>query len=93
MQAAYGLKPNLNEDALQVVRQDLKFRQEPFEWVYDGLKPLLLDEVLTSQKGMHISLAAVYTATGRRLGLQLLPQQVPSSGQLHSASLSKQCII
>ena len=35
---------------LQVLFQEHKFRQVPFEWVYDGLAPVLLPCVLESRK-------------------------------------------
>lgn len=61
---------------LQIVHGELKYRQEPYEWVYDGLHPLLLDSVLKSREGIHISLAALYCALGRRLGCTILPEIV-----------------
>ena len=70
------------------MHQDLKFRQEPFEWVYDGLSPLLLDEVLANKKGMSASLAALYTAVGRRLGFHLIPECAPNTGH-HIVSFKK----
>ena len=32
-----------------VLRHTLKFRQEPFEWVYQGYAPLLLPSVVSSR--------------------------------------------
>lgn len=53
---------------------ELSYRQEPYEWVYDGLSPLLLDAVAGSCEGIHISLAALYCAVGRRLACSILPE-------------------
>lgn len=47
----------------------MHFRQEPFEWVYDGLKPLLLPDVVRNRKGMSVSLATLTICVLRRLGL------------------------
>jgi hypothetical protein len=45
----------------------------PFEWVYDGMKPLLLPEVLKRRKGAPAAVAVAAAAVGRRLGVPLLP--------------------
>ena len=47
---------------------------QPYEWVYDGLKPLFLDSLFDTKKGIHISLAALYCAVGRRLECPILPE-------------------
>ncbi|KAF6251695.1 hypothetical protein COO60DRAFT_1558044, partial [Scenedesmus sp. NREL 46B-D3] len=67
-----------------------RLRCDPFEWVYDGLAPLLLPQVLQTRKGLPLSLAVVAGAVARRLGmpLQLLcadDSQLPgtASGELH----------
>lgn len=57
--------------AVQVLFQQAKLRNAPFEWVYDGLAPALLPQVLKRSKGMPLSLALVAAAVGRRLGMQL----------------------
>jgi len=57
--------------AVQVLFQQAKLRNAPFEWVYDGLAPALLPQVLQRSKGMPLSLALVAAAVGRRLGMQL----------------------
>lgn len=55
----------------KVLFQQAKLRNAPFEWVYDGLAPALLPQVLQRSKGMPLSLALVAAAVGRRLGMQL----------------------
>ena len=57
--------------------------------MYDGLKPLYLDSVLQTNKGMHISLAALYCAVGRRLNVTLIPEIAPLAGTPHACSLSR----
>ncbi|KIY97887.1 hypothetical protein MNEG_10072 [Monoraphidium neglectum] len=47
---------------------DLKFKHEPLEWVYDGLAPLMLPDVLRRRKGIPIALALAAAALARRLG-------------------------
>ena len=49
------------------------FRYEPFEWVYDGLAPLLLPDVLRKRRGVPISLAVVLCGVAHRLGLTAVP--------------------
>lgn len=36
-------------EAAEAALQALAFRQEPFEWVYEGFKPLLLPHVVSSR--------------------------------------------
>ncbi len=61
-------------DHVQVICGDMELKIQPYEWVYDGLKPLFLDSVFDIKKGIHISLAALYCAVGRRLECPLLPE-------------------
>ena len=63
---------------LQVLAKGEGFRQKPFEWNYEGLKPLLLHEVLASRRGMTLSLCILFSCVARRLGLVLTP--VPATG-------------
>lgn len=58
----------------KVICEEGDIKQQPYEWVYDGLKPLLLDNVLETHKGIHISLAALYCAVGRRLSCYVIPE-------------------
>ena len=57
----------------QVIYTDNKFKYEPFEWVYEGMKPLLLEDVLRMRKGTPAALAMAVAAVGRRAGIPLLP--------------------
>jgi hypothetical protein len=54
-----------------VLFKQLRFRCEPVEWVYDGLAPVLLPEVLQRRKGIPLSLCLVVVAVGMRLGMPL----------------------
>ena len=54
-----------------------KFRYKPFEWLYEGLDPLLLQPVLEKRQGIPLTLAVLYCSVGLRLGIPLLPQRVP----------------
>ena len=65
----------------EVLYRQHRLRYEPFEWVYDGLQPLLLPEVLKRRKGAPIVLAGLAAAVGRRLGLPLLPVPGESAEQ------------
>eukprot|EP00208_Stichococcus_sp_RCC1054_P005258 CAMPEP_0206139132 /NCGR_PEP_ID=MMETSP1473-20131121/4861_1 /ASSEMBLY_ACC=CAM_ASM_001109 /TAXON_ID=1461547 /ORGANISM="Stichococcus sp, Strain RCC1054" /LENGTH=376 /DNA_ID=CAMNT_0053532783 /DNA_START=301 /DNA_END=1431 /DNA_ORIENTATION=+ len=51
--------------------QKRKFRNYPFEWVYDGLDPARLRCVLKTTKGMPLTLGALYTQVGTMLGVDL----------------------
>ncbi|KAI3424261.1 hypothetical protein D9Q98_009615 [Chlorella vulgaris] len=55
-----------------------RFKYEPFEWVYEGLQPLLLPQQLQRRKLAPLTLAVVAAGVGRRLGLSLLP--APAEG-------------
>eukprot|EP00887_Chlorella_sp_A99_P006874 scaffold2.g6874.t1 len=57
----------------EVLYRRHRLRYEPFEWVYDGLQPLLLADVLRRRKGAPVALAGATAAVGARLGLPLLP--------------------
>ena len=47
----------------------LRFKHKPVEWVYDGLAPLLLPDVLRRRKGVPLTLAILYNSVAHRLGL------------------------
>lgn len=47
----------------------LKMKHETVEWVYDGVSPGLLPEVLAKRKGVPFSLALVYYLVVQRLGI------------------------
>jgi hypothetical protein len=51
----------------------IKLKYEPFEWVYDGLGPLLVSKVLKKRKGTPAALALAAAAVGRKINLPLLP--------------------
>jgi hypothetical protein len=51
----------------------IKLKYEPFEWVYEGLGPLLLPKVLKKRKGTPAALAIAATAIARKINLSLLP--------------------
>ncbi|WIA13527.1 hypothetical protein OEZ85_007099 [Tetradesmus obliquus] len=52
-------------------QQQGRLRCDPFEWVYDGLAPLMLPQVLQTRKGIPLSLAVLAGAVARRLSMQL----------------------
>ena len=69
-----------------VVYRQLRFKHEPFEWVYEGLEPLLLPPLLRRRKLTPLTLAVVAAATARRLGLPLLPLPAHSAEAVASAA-------
>ena len=56
-----------------VLYRQQRFKHEPFEWVYEGLHPLLLPQRLQRRKLAPLTLATVAAGVARRLGLPLLP--------------------
>ena len=56
-----------------VVYDRYKFQYKPFEWVYEGLDPLILERVLRKRRGTPATIAVLITEIGRRLGIPLLP--------------------
>ena len=72
---------------LQALAQKEGFRQKPFEWNYEGLKPLLLHEVLASRRGMSLSLCILFSCVASRLGLALMPVPTSTLGKQLSATL------
>ncbi|GLC36810.1 hypothetical protein PLESTB_000780600 [Pleodorina starrii] len=62
---------------LEAISEELfhqrRFKHEPVEWVYDGLAPALLPQVLRRQRGIPLSLAVLYCSVARRLGVPAAP--------------------
>lgn len=61
---------------VQVIRHQHGFKIKPFEWLYHGLEPLLLPDVLTKKWGIPLTLSVVYTCVALRLGVPLMPHKV-----------------
>lgn len=57
------------------------FKEEPVEWVYTGVGPLLLRDVLAARKGVAASLALLASCIARRLHVHLLPYLPPGAAQ------------
>ncbi|KAK9840730.1 hypothetical protein WJX81_000639 [Elliptochloris bilobata] len=69
------------------------FREEPVEWVYTGLGPLLLRDVLASRKGVAASLALLTSCVARRLHVPLLPALPPHAASAGDAALPFQWVV
>lgn len=72
------------EAFLEVFKVEHRFKYEPFEWVYDGFKPILFSDVLKRKKGCPAALALLMTAVGEKLGLFLMPmpaEHIESGGE------------
>lgn len=65
-----------------VLYRQQRFKHEPFEWVYEGLEPLLLPQRLRRRKLAPPTLATVAAAVARRLGLPLLPVPAEPDAEL-----------
>ena len=76
----YAYLDGCRQLVLQVLFRDKRLKQEPYEWVYDGLQPLMVSDVLRTGKGMALSLALIYAFVARRLGLALGLIRVPTVG-------------
>jgi len=60
-----------NLACLQTLFHKARFRQDPFEWVYEGLSPLDMLDVLTSGKGISLTLATTFAGVSRELGIPM----------------------
>ena len=56
---------------LQTLFHKKRFRQDPFEWVYEGLDPLNILAVLQTSKGISLTLAVLYVTIARQLGVPM----------------------
>lgn len=63
------------------IYKDMKFKYEPFEWLYEGLDPILVSHLLQRKKGTPASLALCLSALGGRVGLPLLPMPLLESSE------------
>ena len=72
---------------MQVICGEMELKIQPYEWVYDGLKPLFLDSIFDIKKGIHISLAALYCAIGRRLECPILPELASRARKLRQEGI------
>lgn len=68
-----------------VLYRQQRFKFEPFEWVYEGLPPLLLPERLARRKLAPVTLATVAAGVARRLGLPLLPVPAEANEEIAAA--------
>lgn len=62
---------------MQALFEKHNFRQAPFEWVYDGLSPVMLPDVLSSHKGLCIVLSMLCIIVAAPLGIDLAMMRVP----------------
>ncbi|KAL3151872.1 hypothetical protein ABBQ38_012834 [Trebouxia sp. C0009 RCD-2024] len=56
-----------------------RFRQEPYEWVYDGLKPLDIVDVVYTNKGISLTLAVTFLGIARHLGIPMSMVPIPEA--------------
>lgn len=61
------------ETFVRKIYVDMKYKYEPFEWLYEGLSPIAMSHVLHTRKGTPAALALCLSALGERIGLMLLP--------------------
>jgi len=66
---------------VEIIYKDMKFKYEPFEWLYEGLDPILVSHLLQRKKGTPASLALCLSALGDRVGLPLLPMPLLESNE------------
>eukprot|EP00892_Ulva_mutabilis_P010344 jgi/Ulvmu1/7682/UM038_0113.1 len=59
--------------AAAALGRGLRFDAPPFEWVYEGYRPLLLPDVVGLRRGAPLALAVVTLCVLRRLGLTAVP--------------------
>lgn len=66
---------------IQVLFKELRFKVDQVEWVYDGLAPALLPDLLAKRQAVSLSLSVCVSALSRRLGVSALvvPVRVSSA--------------
>lgn len=88
---ACGANPTV--DSFLEVMRSLKYKYEPFEWVYEGLDPIMMRSVLQGRTGPNrkkctpAALALALSTIGERAGLLLLP--MPAFALSEGSSNSK----
>ena len=91
--AMCGSSPTV--DSFLETLRSLKFRYEPFEWVYEGLDPIMMRTVLHSRTGpgrkkcTPAALALAMASVGERAGLKLLPMPAFAASQSGSQDAAK----
>jgi hypothetical protein len=71
--------------------RSLKYKYEPFEWVYEGLDPIMMRSLLHGRVGPDrkkctpAALALALSTIGERLGLHLVPMPADGMQQQHDA--------
>ena len=71
---------SVQQSMLQVLFEDLKFKERPFEWVYEGLQPLELPHVLEARVGPSLTLAALWSCVAGACRLSHVIVPVPQGG-------------
>lgn len=66
-----------------------RFRNDPVEWVYDGLGPALLPPLLRHRRGVPLSLAVLYCCVAARLGLGVRPVRAASGQEQGGGSVAE----
>ena len=76
----HGMGVRTTAFILQVLFEDLKFKERPFEWVYEGLQPLELPHVLNARVGPSLTLAALWSCVAGACKLSHAIVPVPQGG-------------
>lgn len=91
--AMCGASPTV-ESFLETMRS-LKYKYEPFEWVYEGLDPIMMRTILHCRTGpgrkkcTPAALALALATVGERAGLKLLPMPAFAASQAQSVGAAK----
>ncbi len=78
---------NPTAEAFLEAMRSLKYKYEPFEWVYEGLDPILMSTILNCRTGpgrkkcTPAALALALATVGERVGLKLLPMPAFAASQ------------
>ena len=62
---------------LQTLFYKGRYRQEPYEWVYEGLKPLDMMDVLQTGKGISLTLSVIFLGIARQLNIPMSMVPIP----------------
>ncbi len=68
-----------------------RFKFEPFEWVYDGMDPMMLPRVVERKKGLPLMLAIIYCMVARRVMMNSSSSMQGTEGGQGGVSLEMVC--
>lgn len=74
---------------MQTFYGKLGYKYEPFEWLYEGLDPIMVSRVLEKKKGTPAALALALCEIGSHLKLPLVPMPAVENGGLNGSEMNQ----